>query len=77
MAQRVAKVESVRYNKAMVYTIGYAGLNIDRFLDILKENKISLLIDVRSLPKSKYFKDFNDNNLSKVLPKNANLYIFK
>ena len=53
----------------MVYTIGYAGLNIDRFLDILKENKISLLIDVRSLPKSKYFKDFNDNNLSKLLPK--------
>ena len=53
----------------MVYTIGYAGLKIDRFLDILKENKISLLIDVRSLPKSKYFKDFNDNNLSKLLPK--------
>ena len=53
----------------MVYTIGYAGLDIDRFLDILKENKISLLIDVRSLPKSKYFKDFNDNNLSKRLSK--------
>ena len=53
----------------MVYTIGYAGLDIDRFLDILKENKIYLLIDVRSLPKSKYFKDFNDNNLSKLLPK--------
>ena len=54
---------------AMVYTIGYAGLNIDRFLDVLKEDKISLLIDVRSLPKSKYFIDFNDNNLSKILPK--------
>ncbi len=69
MTQKVAIVKSERYNRAMVYTIGYAGLDIDRFLDILKENKISRLIDVRSLPKSKYFKDFNDNNLSKILPK--------
>lgn len=53
----------------MVYTIGYAGLDIDRFLDILKENKISLLIDVRSLPKSKYFKDFNTISKTLILGK--------
>ena len=45
----------------MIFTIGYAGTNIERLIQILRENSISLLIDVRSLPKSKYFKDFNDN----------------
>ena len=53
----------------MVYTIGYAGLDIDRFLDILKENKILLLIGVRSLSKSKYFKDFNTISKTLILGK--------
>ena len=53
----------------MIFTIGYAGTNIERFIQILRENSISLLIDVRSLPKSKYFKNFNDNFLKYSLAK--------
>ena len=51
----------------MIYTIGYAGAAIDRFMQILLSLRISLLIDVRSIPKSKYFREFNDNLLSKTL----------
>ncbi len=51
----------------MIYTIGYAGVDIDRFVQILKQKRISYLIDVRSLPKSKYFYQFNDTFLSKTL----------
>lgn len=51
----------------MIYTIGYAGTTIERFLQVLKNNKITILIDVRSIPKSKYFEWFDDNNLSKSL----------
>ena len=51
----------------MVYTIGYAGAKLDQFIQILKDKKVSLLIDVRSVPKSQYFYQFNDNLLSKTL----------
>lgn len=51
----------------MVYTIGYAGVTIDRFIQILKDKRISLLVDVRSIPKSQYFYQFNNNLLSKTL----------
>ena len=51
----------------MIYTIGYAGVDIDRFVQILKDKRITLLIDVRSIPKSQYFYQFNNNNLSKIL----------
>lgn len=51
----------------MVYTIGYAGTTIERFLQVLKDNKITTLIDIRSIPKSKYFYQYNDNILNKSL----------
>ncbi len=51
----------------MIYTIGYAGTTIDRFIDVLKQKHVSILIDVRSIPKSKYFYLFNDVNLSRQL----------
>ena len=60
-AYKVEKNKNSVYNSSMIFTIGYAGTNIERFIQILRENSISLLIDVRSFPKSKYFKDFNDN----------------
>ena len=60
LAYKVEKNKNRIYNSSMIFTIGYAGTNIERFIQILRENSISLLIDVRSLPKSKYFNYFND-----------------
>lgn len=51
----------------MVYTIGYAGITLVKFLETMQILNISMLIDVRSLPKSRYFYQFNDVNLSKNL----------
>lgn len=51
----------------MVYTIGYAGITLDKFLETMKELNISILVDVRSLPKSKYFYQFNDVSLKNLL----------
>ncbi len=56
----------------MIYTIGYAGTNLERFVDILKSKNVDFLIDVRSIPKSQYFCQFNDTNLNKILS-NANI----
>jgi uncharacterized protein (DUF488 family) len=35
------------------FTIGYEGLNIDRFLSLLKKHSISVVADVRHLPLSR------------------------
>lgn len=67
MALKIANIKIKGYNKNMIYTIGYAGVTIDRFVQILKNMEISLLIDVRSIPKSRYFTVFNSNPLSKTL----------
>lgn len=54
----------------MIYTIGYAGTDIERFVQILKNQKITLLIDVRSIPKSSYFYQFHNDFLNQILEKN-------
>lgn len=57
-----------------VYTIGYTAFDIQKFIDILKKYKISCLIDVRSTPKSSYYKDFDDSNLMPLLKSNGIIY---
>ena len=51
----------------IIYTIGYAEFNIDNFIKTLNQYKISFLIDVRSMPQSSYYENFNKPNLSNVL----------
>ena len=51
----------------IIYTIGYAGFDIDNFIKTLNQYKISFLIDVRSMPQSSYYENFNKPNLSNVL----------
>ena len=57
-----------------IFTIGYAGFSIKNFIETLKKYKISCLIDVRSLPKSAYYKDYDMKNLSAILKKNKIIY---
>ena len=58
-----------------VFTIGYAGIKLPQFIDVLKNNKINVLIDVRSVPRSQYFYQFNDTNLSKILTEHNIKYL--
>ena len=57
-----------------IYTIGYTCLPIDSFVKELKRYGITCLIDVRSTPKSTYFKDFNKENLNLRLKQEGILY---
>lgn len=57
-----------------VYTIGYTSFEIQKFVEVLKKYKITCLIDVRSTPKSSYYKDFDDFNLLPLLKNNGILY---
>ena len=57
-----------------VYTIGYAGLNIEKFVEALKSYKVTKLVDVRSTPRSQYFPNYNDMALGKTLSANGIKY---
>ena len=50
-----------------IWTIGHSTRDIDRFVLLLKESGIKLLVDVRLLPGSKRYPQFNKEALAKTL----------
>lgn len=52
-----------------IYTIGYSGFKLEDFICVLKSYNINGLIDVRSTPVSKYYTDYNKQELSASLKK--------
>jgi uncharacterized protein (DUF488 family) len=50
-----------------IWTIGHSTHKIDYFISLLKENGIKLVVDVRSLPGSKRYPQFNKEALSASL----------
>ena len=48
-------------------TIGHSTLPIDTFLAILRENGVSALADIRTIPKSRHNPQFAQENLSRSL----------
>lgn len=59
----------------MIFTIGHSTHSIDEFISILKSFSIEVIIDVRSLPGSKKFPQFNKEELSKSLSENNIDYV--
>ena len=50
-----------------IWTIGHSTRNIDVFISLLEENGIRVLVDVRSLPGSKRYPQFNKERLAEAL----------
>jgi Uncharacterized conserved protein len=50
-----------------IWTIGHSTRNIDIFISLLEENGIKLLADVRSLPGSKRYPQFNREAVAESL----------
>jgi len=50
-----------------IWTIGHSTRSIDDFISLLKKNGIKLLADVRSLPGSKRYPQFNKEMLAESL----------
>lgn len=51
-----------------IYTIGHSTRTLDDFLKLLKHHRIGLLIDVRTVPKSRHVAHFNADALMRALP---------
>jgi uncharacterized protein (DUF488 family) len=50
-----------------IYTIGHSNRTIDAFLDLLAEHQIDLLVDIRTVPKSRHNPHFGQDRLPSSL----------
>lgn len=57
-----------------IYTIGHSTRPIEEFTDLLRHYNIEMVVDVRSIPKSRRNPQFNQETLSKSLKKVGILY---
>lgn len=54
-------------NKPVLYTVGHSNHTIEYFIELIKEFKVDLIIDVRSVAASNYNPQYNKENLEKSL----------
>ena len=50
-----------------IYTIGHSNVPIEQILNLLQVNDIEAVVDIRSIPRSRYSPQFNRKSLAKVL----------
>ena len=62
--------------KKVLYTIGHSRHPIERFINLLKQASVSLVFDVRSIPYSRRYPQFNHKTLAGRLNKDGIAYIF-
>ena len=58
-----------------LYAIGYSSYTVDSFIDTLEKYLIQAVVDVRSVPFSKFRPEFNLINIKSILMKNSTYYI--
>ncbi len=51
----------------MIYTIGHSTRSIEEFISLLKSFGIKIVVDVRTVPKSRHNPQFNDEDLEASL----------
>lgn len=67
----------MKHSKPYIFSIGHSSKTIDTFLGKLKENKIGVLVDVRSLPVSRFCPHFNKNALRDTLARANIQYLYR
>lgn len=60
-----------------IYTIGHSTHTLEEFVAMLKSFNIQTLVDIRSLPGSNKFPQFNKENLEIALPTEGIQYLLK
>lgn len=58
-----------------IYTLGHSTRSLEEFLEILRNYRVELIVDVRRFPSSKKFPHFNKENLERELTKNEIRYL--
>ena len=63
--------------KQEIFSVGHSVKPIDIFLATLKKHRIELLVDVRSIPYSRFSSQFNKNALHSELAKRDIQYLWR
>ena len=56
-----------RVRKPVIFTIGHSNRTIEEFVELLRQNGIERVIDIRTIPKSRHNPQFNQDALAKSL----------
>lgn len=64
-------------SKTYIFSIGHSNVSIGIFIKKLKEYKIKVLVDVRTIPLSRYCPHFNEKPLRATLAKETINYLFR
>lgn len=59
-----------------IYTIGYGSRSIAEFIEVLQQSEIAYLIDVRSVPYSRYKPEFSKKPLAYELEQHGIHYVY-
>jgi uncharacterized protein (DUF488 family) len=59
-----------------IFTIGHSNHSIEKFISLLKDSKVNMVVDVRSAPFSRMFPQFNQEALRKSLFDHGIGYLF-
>lgn len=57
----------VKKMKKIIYTIGHSTHAIEEFISLLKQYKITELVDIRTIPKSRHNPQYNEKELAHAL----------
>ena len=59
-----------------IFTIGHSTHTIDKFISMLKQHNVNTIVDVRSVPYSRFNSQYNQEGLKAKLKENGICYVF-
>jgi len=57
----------MKRSSPIIYTVGHSTRSLDELVEVLRAHGVERLVDVRTIPRSRYNPQFNRDMLSKVL----------
>jgi len=69
-------METKRPSLKPMYTIGHSNIPLEELISLLEENEIEILVDVRSVPYSKYVSQANKETLEVAVRAKEIKYLF-
>ena len=58
-----------RWRGVRLYTIGHSTRTLDEIVDLLRAHQVSILVDIRTIPRSRHNPQFNLEALRSALPR--------
>lgn len=62
---------------APIYSLGHSNLTLKKFIDLLRQVDIDIVVDIRRYPDAEVYSDFKKENLEGTLERSGMEYIWK